>query len=142
MGWAAWFVRFFFLSYRSPRSVLGPGRSLFARSFAFLLPSRRLPVLGHGVSNRAAKLRHGTERFLCSFVFCRPADALLISEPGGGQGNLATHTVVQDCMFCLIFFVMHGKGTGLNVFCVHLFFVVIWLLTQWHRTVCFVFFSL
>ena len=32
------------------------------------------------------------------FVF-RPADALLSSEPGGGQGNLATHTVAQDCVF-------------------------------------------
>ena len=25
-------------------------------------------------------------------VFCRPADALLSSEPGGGQGKLATHS--------------------------------------------------
>ena len=43
------------------------------------------------------------------FVFfcCRPADALLSSEPGGGQGNLATLGVAQDCMFCLLFFVMH-----------------------------------
>ena len=39
--------------------------------------------------------------------FCRPADALLISEPGGGHGNLATHTVAQDYMFFLLFFVMH-----------------------------------
>ena len=31
--------------------------------------------------------------------FFRPADALLSSKPGGGQGNLATHTVAQDCMF-------------------------------------------
>ena len=28
--------------------------------------------------------------------FFRPADALRSSEPGGGQGNLATHTVAQD----------------------------------------------
>ena len=41
------------------------------------------------------------------FFFCRPADAFLSSEPGGGQGNLATQTMAQDCMFCLIFFVMH-----------------------------------
>ena len=34
------------------------------------------------------------------FVFlCRPADALLSSEPGGGHGNLATHTEAQDCVF-------------------------------------------
>ena len=39
--------------------------------------------------------------------FCRPADALLSSEPGGGQGNLATHTVAQGCMFCRLFFVTH-----------------------------------
>ena len=109
MGLAAWFVRFFFLSYRPPRSVLGPGWSLFARLFAFLLPSRRPPhsVLGHGLGNRAAKLRHGTVGFSRSFFFCRPADALLSSEPGGGQGHLPTHTVAQDCMFCVLFFVMH-----------------------------------
>ena len=39
--------------------------------------------------------------------FCRLADALLSSEPGGGQGNLATHTVAQDYIFCLLFFLMH-----------------------------------
>ena len=38
--------------------------------------------------------------------FCRPADALLRSEPGGCQGNLATYTVAQDSVFCLLFFVM------------------------------------
>ena len=54
-----------------PRSVLGPGWSLFARLFAFLLPSRRSPhsVLGHGLGNRAAKLRHGTVEFSSSFFF-------------------------------------------------------------------------
>ena len=90
-----------FLVLPTPRSVLGPGWSLFARLFAFL-PSCRPPhsVRGHGLGNRAAKQRHGTVGFSCSF-FCRPADALLSSEPGGGQGNLATHTVAQDCMFCL-----------------------------------------
>ena len=39
--------------------------------------------------------------------FCRPADGLLSPQPGGGQGNLATLAVAQDCMFCLIFFLMH-----------------------------------
>ena len=42
--------------------------------------------------------------FVC---FCRPADALFSSESGGGQGNLATHTLAQDSMFCLLSFVMH-----------------------------------
>ena len=42
--------------------------------------------------------------FVC---FCRPADALPSSEPGGGQGNLATHTVAQDCMFCLLLFTIN-----------------------------------
>ena len=43
------------------------------------------------------------------FVFCgRPADALLSSEPGGGQGNLTTHIVAQDfASFCFSFFVTH-----------------------------------
>ena len=45
--------------------------------------------------------------FFFFVFFCRPTDALLSSEPGGGQGNLATRTVAQDCMFCLISFVMH-----------------------------------
>ena len=103
MGWAAWFVRFYFRVLPTPRSVLGPEWSLFARLFAFL-PSCRPPhsVRGNGLGNRAAKQRHGTVGFSCSF-FCRPADALLRSEPGDGQGNLATHTVAQDCMFCLLF---------------------------------------
>ena len=39
--------------------------------------------------------------------FFRPADPLLSSEPGGGQGNLATHTVAQDCMFLSYFLVVH-----------------------------------
>ena len=41
------------------------------------------------------------------FIFCRPADALLSSEPGGVQGTLATDTVAQDGRFFLFFFVMH-----------------------------------
>ena len=96
---------FFFLSYRSPRSVLGPGWSLLLVRLLFLLPSCRPPhsVLVHGLGNRATKLRHGTVGFSCS-SFCRPADAPLNSEPGGGQGNPATLTVAQDCMFCLLFF--------------------------------------
>ena len=42
------------------------------------------------------------------FVFCivlpTPSSA---PSRGGGQGNLATHTVAQDCMLCLLFFAMH-----------------------------------
>ena len=45
--------------------------------------------------------------FVFVFFFCRPTDALFSSEPGGGQGTLSTHTVAQDCMFCLLSFVMH-----------------------------------
>ena len=105
---------FFFLSYRPPRSVLGPGWSLFARLFAFLLPSRRPPhsVLGHGLGNRAAKLRHGTVGFSCSFFLSscrRPPQLRAGGRPGssgyshGGTGLYAA----QDCMLCLLFFVMH-----------------------------------
>ena len=36
-------------------------------------------------------------------LFFRPADALLHSEPGGGRGNQASHTVAQDCMFLSYF---------------------------------------
>ena len=51
------------------------------------------------------------------FLFFRRADALLSSEPGGGQGHLATHTVAQDCMFfCLLFFVMHVLFSFCNAF--------------------------
>ena len=96
---------YIFLVLPTPGSVLGPGWSLFSRLFAFL-PSRRPPhsVRGHGLGNRVAKQRHGTVGFSCSFF---PADALLSSELGGGQGKLATHTVAQDWMFCLLSFVMH-----------------------------------
>ena len=54
-----------------PGLLLGPGWPLFARLFAFLLPSRRPPhsVLGHGLGNRAAKLRHGTMFFVFVFLF-------------------------------------------------------------------------
>ena len=39
--------------------------------------------------------------------FCRPADGLLSPQPGGGQGNLATLAVAQDCMFYALFLVVH-----------------------------------
>ena len=42
-------------------------------------------------------------RFFVFVFFCRPADALFSSDPGGGQGNLATHAVAQDCMFLSYF---------------------------------------
>ena len=102
---------FLFLSYRPPRSVLGPGWSLLFVCLLFLLPSCRPPhsVLGHGLGDRAAKLRHVTAGSSCSFS-CPPADALLSSEPGGGQGNLATHTVAQDCIFCLLFSLLSVFG--------------------------------
>ena len=95
-----------FLSYRPPRSVLRPRWSLFARLFAFLRPSRRPPhsVLGHGLGNPAAKLRHRTVGFSCSFFF------VVLPTPSSAPSRGAAR--------------------------------VIWLLTQWHRTVCFVFFSL
>ena len=58
-------------------------------------------VLGRGRGNRAAKSRHGTVVFSCAFRF-RPADALLSPSRGDGQGDLATHTVAQNCvLFCL-----------------------------------------
>ena len=39
-------------------------------------------VLGHGLGSQAAKLKHGTVAFSCSFLF-RPADAPLSLEPWG-----------------------------------------------------------
>ena len=39
-------------------------------------------------------------------LFSRLAGALLSSEPGGGQSNLATHTVAQDGVINVIFFVV------------------------------------
>ena len=42
-------------------------------------------VPGHGLGYRAAKLRHGTVGFSCSFIF-RPADALLSPETGERPG--------------------------------------------------------
>ena len=79
---------------------------LFVNVF-FLRPADPLhSALGQGVGNRAAKLRHGTVGFSSSLCFCRLADALLSSEPEGGQGNPSTHTLAQDCMLCFLFFVM------------------------------------
>ena len=95
---------YFFSCPTDPSLSVGPGVIPFARLFAFL-PSRRPPhsLRGHGLGNRADKTEARDCRFSCSFFFCRPADALLSSQPGGGQGNLATHTTSQDCMFCLSF---------------------------------------
>ena len=95
---------YIFLSYRPLAQCWARGCP-FCSSVCFL-PSRRPPhsVRGHGLGNRVAKQRHGTVGFSCSFF---PADALLSSELGGGQGKLATHTVAQDWMFCLLSFVMH-----------------------------------
>ena len=97
----------FFVVLPTPRSVLGPGWSLFARLLTFFRPADPPNQYGAmvwviGPLNRGTGLQVFRVRF-----FCRPADALLSSEPGGGQGKLATHTVAQDCMFCLLVFVMH-----------------------------------
>ena len=64
-------------------------------------------MLGHGLGNRAAKSWHGAVGFRVRF-FHRPADDIS-SEPAGGQGNLATNTVAQDCVFLIfsIIFVIH-----------------------------------
>ena len=77
---------FFFPVLATPRSVLGPGWSLFARLFASLL-FRRPPhsVRGHGLGNRAAKLRHGTVVFSCSFFLSscqRPPQLRAGGRPG------------------------------------------------------------
>ena len=96
---------FFLLVLTTPSSALGPGWSLFAQLFAFL-PSRQPPhpVRGHGLGNRAAKQRHGTVGFPCSFFSCRLANALLSTEPGGGQGKMALtewHRTVRFVIFRL-----------------------------------------
>ena len=58
---------FLLVLQNSPLSA-GPGVVPFARLFVFLLPPRRPPhsVRGHGLGNRAAKQRHGTEGLTCS----------------------------------------------------------------------------
>ena len=97
----------FFSSYRPPPARCWARGGPFCLFFCFFFPADQPhSVLGHGLGNRAAKLRCGG--FSCLFIFFRPADSLLSSEPGGGQGNLDTHTVAQDCMFYLIFSVMHA----------------------------------
>ena len=62
-------------------------------------------MLGRGLGNQAAKLGHGTMFFVfVSLLSCRCPPH---PRPGGAarQGNLATHTVAQDCVM-FIFFVM------------------------------------
>ena len=39
------------------------------------------------------------------FFFSRPTDAFLSPEPGGGQGNLATHTAAQGCVYFIFVFI-------------------------------------
>ena len=100
------FFFFFFLVLPIPPLSAGPGVVSFVCLFAFspVLPTPR-SVLGHGPGNRAAKLRHGTVGFSCSFSFllssCRRPPQLR----AGGAAR------------------------------------VIWLLSLWHRTVCFALFS-
>ena len=48
--------------------------------------------------------------------FSRPTDALLNLEPGGGQGNLATHTVAQDCVDCVLFIYLFIKNDLCHAF--------------------------
>ena len=79
-------------------------------------------VLGHGLGNRAAKMGHGTVVFSVRFFFVLPTPSSASSR-GGGQGNLATHTVAQDCalfcffsllslLICLLFVIRFQLGTS------------------------------
>ena len=54
-----------------PSLSAGPGVVPFARLFAFFFRPADPPhsVRGHGLGNRAAKQRHGTVGFSCSFFF-------------------------------------------------------------------------
>ena len=93
---------FFFLSYCPPPLSAGPGVVPFCSSVCFSSVPPTPPLNAgpwSGSSGRQTEARD--RRFFVFIFFCRPADALLSSEPGGGQGKLATHTVAQDCMFCL-----------------------------------------
>ena len=63
-------------------------------------------MLGHGLGNRTTKLRHGTVGFRVRFFFVLPTPPSAPSR-GGGQGNLATRTVAQDCVFLFYLFVVH-----------------------------------
>ena len=77
---------YIFLVLPTPRSVLGPGLSLLLVCLLFFRPADPPhSVRGHGLGNRAAKKRHGTS-FPGSLFLCRPADALLSTEPGGRPG--------------------------------------------------------
>ena len=61
---------YIFLFLPTPRSVLGPGLSLLLVCLLFFRPADPPhSVRGHGLGNRAAKQRHGTVGFSCSFFF-------------------------------------------------------------------------
>ena len=73
-----------------------------------VLPTTSHSVLGHGLSNRAAKLRHGTVVFSCWFLFssCR-------SPPQFGAGGAAKVIWLlilwhRTVCFCRVVYLMHG----------------------------------
>ena len=98
-GWSLLFVCFLFFFFRPA--------DLSTQHWAMVLEMEPL--------NRGTGLYFFLVLFFVVF-FCRPVDALFSSEPGGGQGNVSTLAVAQDCIFCLLFFVMYVILIYLYVF--------------------------
>ena len=73
-------------------------------AFSFCRPPRS--VLGHGLGIGRLNWGRGLSIFCDRLSFVLPTPSSVPSR-GGGQGNLATHTVAQDCVLFCLFYVMH-----------------------------------
>ena len=97
---------FFFLSYRPLAQCWSRGDPFLLVCLIFFRPTDP-PTQSGATVWVIGPLNRGTGGFSCSFFFFVLPTPSSAPSRGGGQGNLATHTVVQDCMFCLLIFVMH-----------------------------------
>ena len=103
--WAGSLVRayYFYLVQLTPPLSAGPGVVSAYLSVCFSSVPTTPPAQYGAMVWVIGPRNIGTGLWVFRVRFCCcPADALLSSEPGGGQGNLATHTVAQDCI-CLLY---------------------------------------
>ena len=73
----------------------------------FLSPAGTPPALCRASVRVFTSLSEAQDYRFGVFVYFHPADALLSPEPGGSQGALFAHNVVQDCIcHCVLSFLL------------------------------------